>query len=74
MPHSVGRLHPFFGNVGIILRAFAYLRSLGADGLSRVSRGAIVNANYLAKQIEEDYPVAYPGAVHARVRHLAAPG
>jgi glycine dehydrogenase subunit 2 len=62
LPHSVGRLHPYQGNVGIILRAFAYLRSIGGDGLSRVSRGAIVNANYLMKKIEADYPVAYPGA------------
>jgi glycine dehydrogenase subunit 2 len=62
LPHSVGRLHPYVGNVGIILRAFAYLRSIGGDGLSRVSRAAIVNANYLMKLIESDYPVAYPGA------------
>jgi glycine dehydrogenase subunit 2 len=60
-PQSVGRLHPYVGNVGIILRAFAYLRSAGCDGLADLARGAIVNANYLMKQIEADYPVAYPG-------------
>ncbi len=60
-PGSVGRLHPYVGNVGIILRAFAYLRALGCDGLARVSRAAIVNANYLMRQVEQDYPVAYPG-------------
>jgi len=58
---SVGRLHPFLGNVGVILRAFAYLRSLGAEGLREVSRAAIVNANYLARQVEADYPAAHPG-------------
>jgi len=60
-PKSVGRLHPYLGNVGVILRAFAYLRSLGSDSLADISRAAIVNANYLMKQVEEDYPVAYPG-------------
>ncbi len=58
---SVGRLHPFFGNVGIILRAFAYLRSLGSEGLVQVARGAVVNANYLAKAVEADYPASHPG-------------
>lgn len=62
LPHTVGRLHPYVGNVGIILRAYAYLRAIGSDGLARVSRGAIVNANYLMKLVENDYPVAYPGA------------
>jgi glycine dehydrogenase subunit 2 len=61
-PRSIGRLHPYLGNVGIILRAFAYMRSLGSEGLTRVSRAAIVNANYLMRQIEADYPVAHPGA------------
>ena len=71
-PDSVGRLHPFFGNVGIILRAYAYLRSLGPDGLAEVSRGAIVNANYLAKQVEEDYPASHPGPfLHEFVTSLA---
>jgi glycine dehydrogenase subunit 2 len=60
-PQSIGRLHPFLGNVGVILRAFAYLRTLGSDGLEKVSRGAIVNANYLMKLIQAEYPVAFPG-------------
>lgn len=60
-PLSIGRLHPYLGNVGIILRAFAYMRSLGSEGLPRVSRAAIVNANYLMRKIEKDFPVAYPG-------------
>ncbi len=47
---SSGAFIPIYGNVGIILRAFAYLRSIGSDGLSRVSRGAIVNANYLHEE------------------------
>jgi glycine dehydrogenase subunit 2 len=61
-PRSVGRLHPHVGNVGVILRALAYIRRIGGDGCARVSRGAIINANYLMKRIEADYPVAYPGS------------
>ena len=54
---SIGRLHPFYGNVGIILRAYAYLRSLGPRGAGRRSAAAaIVNANYLAKQVEARLP------------------
>ncbi len=60
-PESVGRLHPYLGNVGVILRAFAYLRTVGGEGLERISRGAILNANYLMQKIAADYPVAYPG-------------
>jgi glycine dehydrogenase subunit 2 len=60
-PLSIGRLHPYLGNVGVILRAFAYLRRIGSDGLGRISRGAIVNANFLMKKIAKDFPVNYPG-------------
>ncbi len=61
-PLSVGRLAPYVGNVGMILRAYAYLRRHGRDGMERISRAAIVNANYLMKRIAAEYPVAYPGA------------
>jgi len=57
-PHSVGRLHSYYGNVGVIVRAYAYIRSLGPEGLRAVSRAAIVNANYLMKQVEGAFPVA----------------
>lgn len=57
-PHSVGRLHAYYGNVGVIVRAFAYIRSLGPEGLRAVSRAAIVNANYLMKQVEGAFPAA----------------
>jgi len=56
-PDSVGRLHPFHGNVGVALRAYAYIRSLGADGLAAVTRAALVNANYLMRQVQDEWPV-----------------
>ncbi len=56
-PHTVGRLHPFYGNAGVIVRAYAYIRELGPQGLAAVSRAAIVNANYLMKKVDPIFPV-----------------
>ncbi|HIE65549.1 MAG: aminomethyl-transferring glycine dehydrogenase subunit GcvPB [Nitrospira sp.] len=56
-PQSIGRVHGFYGNFGILVRAYTYIRRLGAVGLSAVSRNAILNANYLKKKLEGDYPV-----------------
>jgi glycine dehydrogenase subunit 2 len=60
-PQSIGRLHPYGGNIGVILRACAYIRSLGPDGLADVSRAALVNANYLRERVAADFPAAKPG-------------
>jgi glycine dehydrogenase subunit 2 len=60
-PQSIGRLHPYGGNVGVILRAHAYIRSLGGSGLADVSRAALVNANYLKQMVADDFPAAMPG-------------
>jgi glycine dehydrogenase subunit 2 len=61
-PHSIGRLHPYGGNMGIILRAYAYIRSLGPAGLAATSRAALINANYLMHRTSPAFPVAKPGA------------
>ena len=47
-PRSIGRLHGFHGNVGVLVRAYAYVFLHGADGLTEVSELAALNANYLA--------------------------
>jgi glycine dehydrogenase subunit 2 len=60
-PDSIGRIHSFHGNFGINVRAYAYLRSLGPEGLRRVAEGAVINANYLRVLIESAFPTAYPG-------------
>jgi glycine dehydrogenase subunit 2 len=57
-PQSIGRVRSFFGNVGALVRAYAYLRGLGREGLKRVSEGAILNANYLKALVKEVYPIA----------------
>lgn len=60
-PKSIGRLSAFMGNVGILLRAYIYIRLLGATGLKRVGEFATLNANYLMKKLEAcGYTLAYP--------------
>ena len=56
---SVGRVHGFYGNFGILLRAYTYIRRLGAEGLLAISRNTIINANYLKDQLKEALPVSY---------------
>ncbi len=46
-PKSIGQIAPFYGNFGVILRAYAYMLRLGGDGLTRASEYAVLNANYL---------------------------
>jgi glycine dehydrogenase subunit 2 len=60
-PDSIGRIHSFHGNFGINVRAYAYLRSLGPEGLRLVAERAVLNANYLRVLIESAFPTAYPG-------------
>jgi glycine dehydrogenase subunit 2 len=59
-PRSIGRMHGFHGNVGILVRACAYLFLHGADGLKAVSELAALNANYLAALVKDDFPLAHP--------------
>ena len=60
-PHSIGRTRSFAGNALVVLRAFAYLLSLGRNGLKRVAEGAVLNANYLRVRIREHYRIPFDG-------------
>ena len=51
-PKSIGYIAPFYGNFGIMLRAYAYVLRLGGEGLTRVAEHAVLNANYLKKLVE----------------------
>jgi len=55
---SIGRVKSFYGNTGMLLRAFVYIRSLGLSGLKKVSQDAILNANYLKERLKKIFPVA----------------
>ncbi len=52
-PNSIGRIRSFYGNVGVLLRAYAYILSLGADGLKEVAETSVLNANYVMKKLKE---------------------
>jgi len=58
-PKSIGRVRSFFGNFGILVRAYTYILSLGGDGLEDASRMALLNANYIRKKLEKSYQIAY---------------
>ena len=59
-PQSIGRVRAFHGNVNNAVRGYAYLRSLGGNGLAEVSRLAVLNANYLRVRLQEALEVPYP--------------
>ena len=58
-PASMGKVHTFFGNYGIVVRAMAYCLSHGGDGLRAATLRAIVNANYLRQQLAGVYHMEY---------------
>jgi glycine dehydrogenase subunit 2 len=56
---SIGRIKAFWGNFGIVLRAFVYILSLGGNGLKRVGQIAVLNANYLKTLLKKKYNLPY---------------
>jgi glycine dehydrogenase subunit 2 len=58
-PKTIGRVRSFFGNVGILLRGWCYIRTLGARGLREVSENAVLNANYLLARLRGEYEVPH---------------
>ena len=58
-PKSIGRIRSFFGNVGILLRGYAYIRTLGPAGLREMTENAVLNANYLLALVKNMYEVPY---------------
>ncbi|MDR6777278.1 MULTISPECIES: aminomethyl-transferring glycine dehydrogenase subunit GcvPB [Paenibacillus] len=58
---SIGRVKAFYGNFGILVRAYTYIRSYGPDGLKRVSECAVLNANYMMHRLAPHFDLPYPG-------------
>lgn len=54
-PLSIGRMHSFYGNFGILIRAYAYILTMGAAGLRQVSEDAVLNANYCLARLRDVY-------------------
>ncbi|MFO7800847.1 MAG: aminomethyl-transferring glycine dehydrogenase subunit GcvPB [Desulfovermiculus sp.] len=57
-PHSIGRLHTFCGNVGVMIKAASYILSMGAE-LKKVSQLAVLNANYIKEQLKDFFHLPY---------------
>ena len=57
--NSIGRVKPFYGNFGIYLRAYTYIRTMGAQGLKEVSEAAVLNANYIKARLKDHYEIPY---------------
>ena len=58
---SIGKISSFYGNFGVMVRAFTYIRMLGAAGLARVSKGSLINANYIMSKLKPYYDLPYDG-------------
>jgi glycine dehydrogenase subunit 2 len=58
-PKSIGRVRSFFGNVGVLIRAYCYIRTYGPEGLRSVSENAVLNANYLLSRVKHFLPVPH---------------
>lgn len=58
-PKSIGKVKGFYGNFGILVRAYAYILALGSDGLAQVSKDAILSANYLRSKLANHYLVTH---------------
>ncbi len=59
-PGSIGKVRSFYGQIGVLVRAYAYIRALGCDGLRDVADKAVLAANYLAARLKDRYPVPFP--------------
>lgn len=58
-PQSIGRVKPFYGNFGINVRAYTYIRTMGPDGLKAVTEYAVLNANYMMRRLSEAYDLPF---------------
>ena len=64
-PKSIGRISSFYGNFSVMVKAYTYIRMLGAVGLYQISQNAIINANYLMNKLKDAFDLPYEGpAMH----------
>lgn len=58
-PKSIGKLHAFYGNFGVMVKAYSYILSMGAKGLKKASSLAVLNANYIKEQLKDIFHLPY---------------
>ncbi len=71
-PESIGKIHGFYGNFGVLVRAYTYLRMLGRDGVRETAEAAVLNNAYLSARLEERFPLPYGRGMHESVYSGAA--
>jgi len=59
---AIGKVHAFYGNFGILVRAYSYIRSMGAEHLKKASQLAVLNANYIKENLKSEYDLPYDSA------------
>jgi glycine dehydrogenase subunit 2 len=59
LPHSIGKLKSFYGNFLVCVKAYSYIRTMGAKGLRQATETAVTNANYIRKRLEGHYHLPY---------------
>jgi glycine dehydrogenase subunit 2 len=58
-PDSIGKVHAFYGNVGVMIRAYSYILSMGPEGLKKASQLAVLNAAYIKENLKGTYHLPY---------------
>lgn len=58
-PKSIGKIRAFYGNIGVIIKAYAYIKALGGDGLAKAGNLAVLNANYMRVKLQKYYNLPY---------------
>ena len=58
-PKSIGKIHAFHGNYGVMLRAYSYISALGKEGLKKTTENAVLNANYMKAKLRDDFELPY---------------
>ncbi len=71
-PQSIGQMKSFYGNFLVVVKAYAYIRSIGPDGLRQASENAVLNANYILRRILEYYDLPYDR--HYKHEFVVSPG
>jgi len=58
-PESIGKVHAFYGNFGVMLKAYSYIRTMGPENLKKASQLAVLNANYVKEKLKDTFHLAY---------------
>ena len=60
-PNSIGKLHSFYGNVNVLIKAYCYIRTLGANGLKETTENAVLLANYMKTKLSKHFDISTKG-------------